>query len=84
MHEISDEQRFLFDLQGYLILRGAIEKGWQRDVIEPWLLRACSMHWIGFGHGLIYVTKTFDLLELAGWKHAAHLLPATLLALGSI
>ena len=23
MHEISEEQRFLFDLQGYLILRGA-------------------------------------------------------------
>ena len=26
MHEISDEQRFLFDLQGYLILRGAIDR----------------------------------------------------------
>jgi len=66
------------------LLRGALEKGWQRDVIEPWLLRACAMHWIGFGHGLIYVTKTFELLELAGWKHAIHLLPGVLLALGSM
>jgi nitrite reductase/ring-hydroxylating ferredoxin subunit len=66
------------------VLRGAIERGWQREVIEPWLLRACSMHWIGFGHGLIYVTKTFDLLALAGWQHATHLLPATLLSLGSM
>ena len=30
MHEISEEQRFLFDLQGYLILRGAID----RDLID--------------------------------------------------
>ena len=26
MHEVSEEQRFLFDLQGFLILRGAIDR----------------------------------------------------------
>ena len=30
MHEVTDEEIFLFDLQGYLILRGAIE----RDLVE--------------------------------------------------
>ncbi len=66
------------------LLRGALARGWQRDLLEPWFLRACSQHWIGFGHGLIYVTKTFDLLDAAGWQHALHLLPALLLALGSM
>ena len=26
MHEVSDEEKFLFDIQGFLILRGAIDR----------------------------------------------------------
>ena len=70
--------------QAEALLRGALARGWQRDIIEPWFLQACSRHWVGFGHGLIYVTKTFDLLSAAGWQHAVHLLPALLMALGSM
>jgi len=66
------------------LLRGALALGWQRDLVEPWFLRACSRHWIGFGHGLIYVTKTFDLLDAAGWQHANDLLPSLLRSLGSM
>ena len=45
---------------------------------QRWLLQACTEHFIGFGHGLIYVTKGFDLLETCGFEHAARLLPGLL------
>ena len=79
--ELLEEERLS---EAESLLRGAIVRGWQREVFESWFLRACSRHWIGFGHGLIYVTKTFDLLDVAGWQHAAHLLPALLKSLGSM
>ena len=79
--ELLEEERLE---EAEALLRGAIERDWQRESLEPWFLRACSRHWIGFGHGLIYVTKTFDLLDIAGWQHATHLLPALLKALGSM
>ena len=79
--ELLEEERLS---EAESLLRGALALGWQREVFEPWFLRACSSHWIGFGHGLIYVTKTFDLLGVAGWQHAAQLLPALLTSLGSM
>ncbi len=45
---------------------------------ERWLLHACTEHFIGFGHGLIYVTKGFDLLKRCGFEYAARLLPGLL------
>lgn len=67
------------------LLRGAIAKGWGREVIEPWLYRLCADHKLDFGHALIYQVKVFDLLEAAGWEHADLLLRAHLasIALGT-
>ena len=45
------------------LLRGAIERGWGREVIEPWLFRLCTDHFLDFGHALIYQIKIFDLLD---------------------
>jgi nitrite reductase/ring-hydroxylating ferredoxin subunit len=60
------------------LLRGALARGWGRDVVEPWLYRLCTDHFLDFGHALIYQTKIFDLLERIGWSHAPALLPALL------
>lgn len=36
---------------------------------------AASQHHLGYGHGIIYIQKTFELLDLVGWGNAADLLP---------
>ncbi|MCB9746194.1 MAG: Rieske (2Fe-2S) protein [Alphaproteobacteria bacterium] len=56
------------------LVRGAVEGGWGRDVLEPWFLRLCSDHFLSFGHPLIYSTKAFDLLDQAGWDLAPEVL----------
>ncbi|MCA9649851.1 MAG: Rieske (2Fe-2S) protein [Myxococcales bacterium] len=60
------------------LLRGALARGWGRAELEPMLYGPCCDHFLSFGHPLIYQTKVFDLLEAAGWEHAAVLLPGHL------
>ena len=65
------------EAEGLLI--GALQAGWNRDVIEPWLFELCVEHFLDFGHALIYQIKVFDLIEAIGWDEAAvHLLPSHL------
>ncbi len=64
------------------LLRGALQRGFGREVIEPWFYRVNTAHFLGFGHGLIYTVKVFDLLDRVGWEHAERLLPALLFRLG--
>lgn len=33
-------------------------------------IEASSMHHLGYGHGIIYTQKAFELLERTGWHHA--------------
>ena len=52
------------------------------DGVDPAALRhefidAASRHHLGYGHGIIYVQKAFELLEHVGWDKAAELLPHT-------
>ena len=63
------------------LLRGALERGWSRQVVEPWLFRLTADHFLDFGHALIYQVKVFDLLERVGWEHAPTLLPAHLVGI---
>ncbi|MDP6946317.1 MAG: hypothetical protein QF464_19365, partial [Myxococcota bacterium] len=67
--------------QAEALLRGALARGWDRATVEPWFYRANAHHFIGFGHGLIYTTKAFDLLEVVGWEHAAEILPGVLVSI---
>ncbi len=53
---------------------------WIADGVDPKLVRhefitAASRHHLGYGHGIIYVQKTFELLDHVGWDKAADLLP---------
>ena len=62
-------------------LRGALRKGWGRDVVEPWLYKLCAAHFLDFGHALIYQVKVFDLLDAVGWDGAEDLLAAHLVGI---
>jgi nitrite reductase/ring-hydroxylating ferredoxin subunit len=64
-------------------LRGALARGIAPDLARAWLIDVCSDHFLGFGHGLIYVTKAFELFERVGWRHADDILPALVVSLGS-
>lgn len=63
------------------LLRGALARGWNRSVVEPWLFGLCADHFLDFGHALIYQVKIFDLLDRVGWDHADVLLRAHLLSI---
>jgi hypothetical protein len=65
------------------VLRAALQRGWDRTVIEPWLYGLCADHFLDFGHALIYQVKIFDLLQRVGWAHADTLLPAHLVGIVS-
>ncbi|MDP6424325.1 MAG: Rieske 2Fe-2S domain-containing protein [Planctomycetota bacterium] len=64
------------------LLRGALQAGWQRDVIEPWFLELCADHFLDFGHALIYSIKVFDFLDIVGFEHADDILSALLYMIG--
>jgi len=63
------------------ILLGALDKGWRRAEIEPWFFQLCADHFLSFGHRLIYQIKVFNLLDAAGWDHAAPILRGHLLGI---
>lgn len=60
------------------LLRGGLARGLGRAELEPWLWGPCCDHFLSFGHPVIYQVKVFDLLDAAGWEHAAVLLPGHL------
>lgn len=62
------------------LLRGALAKGWGRDVVEPWLFAITCDHFVDIGHHLIYHVKAFELLDVVGWAAADEVLSAMLLA----
>ena len=39
------------------------------------MIDAVSRHHLGYGHGIIYTQKSFELLDLVGWEHAPSVLP---------
>lgn len=60
-------------------LRMLLREGVGAETLEPWFQELCAQHFVGFGHPLIYVSKTFALLDRVGFEHAEELLPALLL-----
>lgn len=53
---------------------------WLNDGTDPAEVRhefivAASKHHLGYGHGIIYTQKAFELLDHVGWDRAADLLP---------
>ncbi len=56
-------------------LLGRIERGDDPAVIRSMVIDAVSLHHLGYGHGIIYTQKSFELIDRAGWDLAPHLLP---------
>jgi len=65
--------------RGEALLRGALEAGADREIVERWLDRLCVEHFGNFGHPLIYQRKVFEFLGEVGWGHATDVLPAHLI-----
>ena len=61
------------------LLLGAFDAGLPRAEIEGWLLAVLSDHFLDFGHELIYMVKTRELLDRAGEEHARDLYAGLLL-----
>jgi nitrite reductase/ring-hydroxylating ferredoxin subunit len=62
------------------LLRGAIEAGFGPDELRPWLVGVVADHHLGYGHGAIYLQKTFEMLERLGWDRAPTVLPHLVIA----
>ena len=56
-------------------LLGRIEQGDDPASVRSMVIDAVSPHHLGYGHGIIYTQKSFELLERTGWQLAPDLLP---------
>ena len=56
------------------LVRGMVAAGWDRTALAAALYTVLAAHFLDFGHPLIYVKKTLDLLEAAGPRHTDSLL----------
>ncbi|MDH3299762.1 MAG: Rieske 2Fe-2S domain-containing protein [Acidimicrobiia bacterium] len=54
---------------------GRIDRGDDPTAIRSTVIDAVSPHHLGYGHGIIYTQKSFELLDRAGWELAPDLLP---------
>jgi len=66
------------------LLRGLIATDVSPRAIQGALLSAVTDHFLGYGHPMIYVQKSFELLKVIGWGEAdailSPLVPATVLS----
>lgn len=64
------------DLDGALAATvGLLDAGEDEAALRSRFIEAASQHHIGYGHGAIYVQKSFEMLERIGWSHARSVLP---------
>lgn len=54
---------------------GAILSGDDPSAVRHQLIEAASAHHLGYGHGMIYTQKSFEVLDRVGWDRAPDLLP---------
>jgi len=52
-----------------------LERGTPADEIRRAFIEAASQHHLGYGHGIIYTQKAFELLDMVGWNRAVSVLP---------
>jgi len=60
----------------------SIEAGAEPDSIRHDFIDAVSQHHLGYGHGIIYTQKAFELLDRIGWHLAPDLLPHLAASIG--
>jgi hypothetical protein len=56
------------------LLRGMLQAGWEQRQVQAALYALVADHFLDFGHPLIYVKKTLDLLDATRWANADSLL----------
>ena len=56
MHEVTDEEKFLFDIQGFLILRGAVDRNLVEALDRAVVENEAKDHDESWAHGLPVVT----------------------------
>ncbi len=52
-----------------------LDDGATVDTMRAEIIDAVSRHHLGYGHGIIYTQKSFELLDMVGWEHARSVLP---------
>lgn len=52
-----------------------LDDGADAATMRAEFIDAVSQHHLGYGHGIIYTQKSFELLEMVGWDHARSVLP---------
>jgi nitrite reductase/ring-hydroxylating ferredoxin subunit len=52
------------------LLTGALLNGLDRAAAARWLIQPVCDHHLAFGHGAIYVQKSFEMLDAVGWERA--------------
>ena len=52
-----------------------IAEGIAPELIRREFIAAASRHHLGYGHGIIFVQKAFEILDMVGWDRASDLLP---------
>jgi len=78
-HAVEDEDAD----RAIALVRGARAASVSREELETALLTCASRHFLGFGHGLIYTTKVFELLRAVPDAAAEDILAALTLRLVS-
>lgn len=64
------------DIEGAMAsVLGAIEAGDDPSTIRNRFIESVSQHHLGYGHGIIYTQKSFEMLDRMGWDQAPELLP---------
>ncbi len=64
------------DIEGAMsATMAAINEGRDPAAIRHDFIDAVSQHHLGYGHGIIYTQKAFELLDRVGWQLAPDLLP---------
>jgi len=63
------------DIEGTMAAAAAMATDNDPDDVRHAFVDAVSQHHLGYGHGIIYTQKAFELLDRVGWHRAAELLP---------
>ena len=67
------EQEEIDDLQAKTL--ALLAGGADVATIRHEFILAASRHHLGYGHGIIFVQKAFEILDIVGWDQAAEFLP---------
>ncbi len=63
------------DIEGAMAATVALVSDFEPTAVRHSFIDVVSQHHLGYGHGIIYTQKAFELLDRVGWERAGELLP---------